>query len=115
MAAADRLVPTVLDIVIQQAVARILGLIFDPCFSESSYGFRPGKSAHDGIRQVKRFIGQGYSVAVDMDLSKFFDTVNHDVLMERVSRRVEDKRVLRLIGVNTFEPVLWSTVVFRTP
>ena len=91
-------IPTVLDIVIQQAVARILGLIFDPCFSESSYGFRPGKSAHDGIRQVKRFIGQGYSVAVDMDLSKFFDTVNHDVLMERVSRRVEDKRVLRLIG-----------------
>ena len=58
-----------------------MGLIFDPCFSESSCGFRPGRSAHDGVRQVKRFIGQGYAVAVDTDLSKFFDTVNHDVLI----------------------------------
>ena len=91
-------IPTVLDRVIQQAIARILGLIFDPYFSESSCGFRPGRSAHDGVRQVKEYIGQGYKVAVDMDLSKFFDTVNHDVLMHRVSRRIEDKRVLRLIG-----------------
>ena len=91
-------IPTVLDRVIQQSIARVFGLIFDPCFSESSCGFRPGRSAHDGVRQVKQFIGQGYTVAVDMDLSKFFDTVNHDVLMDRVSRRIEDKRVLRLIG-----------------
>ena len=91
-------IPTVLDRVIQQAIARILGLIFDPYFSESSCGFRPGRSAHDGVGQVKEYIGQGYKVAVDMDLSKFFDTVNHDVLMHRVSRRIEDKRVLRLIG-----------------
>jgi RNA-directed DNA polymerase len=75
-----------------------LGLIFDPYFSESSCGFRPGRSAHDGVRQVKEYIGQGYKVAVDMDLSKFFDTVNHDVLMHRVSRGIEDKRVLKLIG-----------------
>ena len=91
-------IPTVLDRIIQQAIARIMGLIFDSRFSESSCGFRPGRSAHDGVRQVKQFIGQGYSVAVDMDLSKFFDTVNHDVLMDRVSRRIQDKRVLRLIG-----------------
>ena len=91
-------IPTVLDRVIQQAIAQVMGPIFDPCFSESSCGFRPGRSAHNGVRQVKRFIGQGYTVAVDMDLSKFFDTVNHDVLMNRVSRRIQDKRVLQLIG-----------------
>ncbi len=84
-------IPTVLDRVIQQAIAQIVGQIFDPCFSPSSCSFRPGRSAHDGIRKVKQFIGQGCSVAVDMDLSKFFDTVNHDVLMERVSRRIQDK------------------------
>jgi RNA-directed DNA polymerase len=91
-------IPTVLERVIQQATAQVIGPIFDPGFSESSCGFRPKRSAHDGVRQVKRFIGQGYTVAVDMDLSKFFDTVNHDVLMDRVSRRIKDKRVLRLIG-----------------
>ena len=91
-------IPTVLDRIIQQAIAQVLGLIFDPLFSESSCGFRPGRSAHDGVRQVKQIIGQGYTVAVDTDLSKFFDTVNHDVLMVRVSRRIQDKRVLRLIG-----------------
>jgi len=91
-------IPTVLDRVIQQAIARVLGLMFDPYFSESSCGFRPGRSAHDGVRQIQEYIAQGYKVAVDMDLSKFFDTVNHDVLMHRVSRRVEDKRVLKLIG-----------------
>ena len=91
-------IPTVLDRIIQQAIAQIMGLIFDPWFSESSCGFRPGRSAHDGVRKVKQFIGQGYIVAVDMDLSKFFDTVNHDVLMDRVSLRIQDKRVLQLIG-----------------
>ncbi len=91
-------IPNVLDRVVQQGIAQVMGRIFDPGFSASSCGFRPGRSAHDGVRQVKRFIGQGYDVAVDMDLSKFFDTVNHDVLMDRVSRRIKDKRVLRLIG-----------------
>jgi RNA-directed DNA polymerase len=91
-------IPTVLDRMIQQAIAQVMGLIFDPLFSESSCGFRPGRSAHDGVRQVKQFIGQGYTVAVDTDLSKFFDKVNHDVLMVRVSRQVKDKRVLKLIG-----------------
>ena len=91
-------IPTVLDRVIQQAIAQVMGLIFDPLFSESSCGFRPGRSAHDGVKRVKQFIGQGYTVAVDTDLSKFFDKVNHDVLMERVSRHIKDKRVLKLIG-----------------
>ncbi len=91
-------IPTVLDRMIQQAIAQVMGLMFDPLFSESSCGFRPGRSAHDGVRQVKQFIGQGYTVAVDTDLSKFFDKVNHDVLMDRVSRQVKDKRVLKLIG-----------------
>ncbi len=91
-------IPTVLDRVIQQAIAQVMGRIFDPLFSESSCGFRPGRSAHDGVKRVKQFIGQGYTVAVDTDLSKFFDKVNHDVLMERVTRHIKDKRVLKLIG-----------------
>ncbi len=91
-------IPTVLDRMLQQAIAQVMGLIFDPLFSESSCGFRPGRSAHDGVRQVKQYIGQGYTVAVDTDLSKFFDKVNHDVLMVRVSRQIQDKRVLKLIG-----------------
>jgi RNA-directed DNA polymerase len=91
-------IPTVLDRVIQQAIAQVMNPIFDPHFSESSCGFRPGRSAHDGVKQIKQYIRQGYKVAVDMDLSKFFDTVNHDVLMHRVSRRIDDKRVLKLIG-----------------
>jgi RNA-directed DNA polymerase len=88
----------VLDRLIQQAIAQVLQPIFDPHFSESSFGFRPGRSAHNAVHQVRDFIRKGYRVAVDADLSKFFDTVVHDVLMCRVARRVRDKRVLRLIG-----------------
>ena len=91
-------IPTVLDRLIQQAIAQVLGLIFDPTFSASSFGYRPGRSAHQAIYQLRQYIQEGYRVAVDMDLSKFFDTVNHDVLMHRVAKRVHDKRVLRLIG-----------------
>jgi len=91
-------IPTILDRLIQQAIAQVLGPIFDPTFSESSFGFRPGRSAHDAVFKVREYIRQGYRIAVDMDLSKFFDTVHHDVLMHRLSRKVQDKRVLRLIG-----------------
>ena len=91
-------IPTVQDRLIQQAIAQTLTPIFDPYFSEFSYGFRPGQSAHDAVMKVCEYIRQGYSIAVDMDLSKFFDSVNHDVLMHRVTRKVRDKRVLRLIG-----------------
>jgi len=91
-------IPTVLDRLIQQAFYQVLMPIFDPDFSDHSYGFRPGRSAHDAVYQVREYIREGYRIAVDMDLSKFFDTVNHDVLMHRVARKVRDKRVLRLIG-----------------
>jgi RNA-directed DNA polymerase len=91
-------IPTVVDRLIQQAIAQVLVPIFDPGFSEFSYGFRPGKSAHDAVRKVREYIQAGYRIAVDMDLSKFFDSVNHGVLMHRVARKVRDKRVLRLIG-----------------
>jgi len=91
-------IPTVLDRLIQQAIYQILMPMFDPDFSDYSYGFRPGRSAHDAVYQVREYIREGYRVAVDMDLSKFFDTVNHDVLMHRVARKVRDRRVLRLIG-----------------
>lgn len=91
-------IPTVQDRVIQQAIAQVLSPIFDPEFSRHSVGFRPGRSAHDGVRKVKQSIMDGYRYAVDVDLSKFFDTVNHDVLMSRVAHKVRDKRLLKLIG-----------------
>jgi RNA-directed DNA polymerase len=91
-------IPTVLDRLIQQAMAQVLLPIFDPDFSEASFGFRPGRSAHNAVHRVRDFIRKGYRVAVDADLSKFFDTVDHDVLMGRVARKVRDKRVLQLIG-----------------
>jgi RNA-directed DNA polymerase len=91
-------VPCVLDRVIQQAILQVLTPIFDPEFSESSYGSRPHRSAHGAIFQVKAFIKAGYRGAVDLDLEKFFDQVNHDVLMSRVARKVTDKVLLHLIG-----------------
>ena len=91
-------IPTVLDRLIQQAIYQVMMPIFDPNFSDHSYGFRRARSAHNAVYQIREYIRQGYRVAVDMDLSKFFDTVNHDVLMHRVARKVRDKRVLRLIG-----------------
>ena len=91
-------IPTVMDRVIQQAIAQVLMPMFDPEFSESSFGFRPGRSAHQAVYRVQGYIKQGYEIAVDMDLAKFFDSVNHDILMHRISRKVKDKRVLKLIG-----------------
>jgi RNA-directed DNA polymerase len=91
-------IPTVVDRLIQQAIAQILTTIFDPGFSNHSYGFRLNRSAHDAVRQVQAYVKEGYRWAVDMDLEKFFDTVDHDVLMHRVALKVDDKRVLKLIG-----------------
>jgi len=71
--------------------------IFDPDFSPNSFGFRPGKRAHDAVEQARRYIQQGYRWVVDMDLEKFFDRVNRDILMARVARKVKDKRILKLI------------------
>jgi len=91
-------IPTVMDRLIQQAILQELTPVFDPHFSDSSYGFRPGRSAHEAVRQVRDYAIAGYRVVVDLDLEKFFDLVNHDVLMVRVARRVRDKRVLKLLG-----------------
>jgi RNA-directed DNA polymerase len=90
-------VPCVVDRLIQQALLQVLQARWDPTFSEHSYGFRPGRSAHQAVAQAQRYIAEGYSVVVDLDLEKFFDRVNHDGLMARVAARVSDKRVLKLI------------------
>lgn len=90
-------IPTVLDRVIQQALAQVLEPLFDPEFSDGSYGFRKRRGAHDAVKQAREYLKQGYPVAVDMDLAKFFDTVNFDVLMHRVNRKVSDPAVRRLI------------------
>lgn len=90
-------IPTVIDRFIQQAVAQVLQPLFDPHFSAFSFGFRPGRSAHGAIRQAQHYVQSGRRIVVDVDLAKFFDRVNHDILMERVARVVKDHRVLRLI------------------
>jgi len=108
-------IPIVLDRLIQQAIAQVLHPIFDPEFSESSFGFRPGRSAHDAVYQVRESIRQRRRIAVDMDVSKFFDTVNHDVLMHRVSRKVHDKRVLQLIGKYLRAGVVVNGRLHKTP
>jgi RNA-directed DNA polymerase len=108
-------VPIVLDRLIQQAIAQVLTEICDPKFSEFSYGFRLGRSAHDAVYQAREYIRQSYTVTVDMDLEKFFDTVNHDVLMCRVSRTIHDKRVLRLIGKYLRAGVCIDGRLHRTP
>jgi len=90
-------IPTVLDRLIQQAVHQVLSQKFDPDFSESSYGFRPGRSAHQAVLAARRFVISGRRWVVDMDLEKFFDRVNHDILMSLVRRKVKDRRVLKLI------------------
>jgi len=90
-------IPPVVDRLIQQALHQVLLPIFEPGFSESSYGFRPGRSAHQAVRQARSYVADGRGWVVDLDLEKFFDRVNHDVLMSRVARKVGDKRVLGLI------------------
>src|SRR5258705_2416191 len=90
-------VPCVVDRLIQQAMLQVLQERWDPTFSEHSYGFRPGHSAHQAVAQAQRYVAEGYNVVVDLDLEKFFDRVNHDCLMARVASRISDKRVLKLI------------------
>jgi RNA-directed DNA polymerase len=90
-------IPTVLDRMIQQALLQVLQPLFDPTFSDASFGFRPGRSTHGAVVRAREHIAAGNRWVVDLDLEKFFDRVNHDVLMARVARRVKDKRVLRLI------------------
>ena len=90
-------IPTVIDRVVQQALLQALEPFLDPTFSEGSFGFRPGRSAHQALQQASHYVSEGRCIVVDMDLEKFFDRVNHDILMARVARRVSDKRILHLI------------------
>ena len=90
-------IPTAIDRLIQQAILQVLQKEWDPTFAESSFGFRPGRSAHQAISKAQEYIRYGHGYVVDFDLEKFFDRVNHDILMDRVARRVKDKRLLGLI------------------
>lgn len=90
-------IPTVVDRLIQQAILQVLQPIYEPTFSESSYGFRPQKSAHQALQKASEYVKDEKTVVVDLDLEKFFDRVNHDILMSRLARRIGDKRLLRII------------------
>jgi len=90
-------IPTVVDRLVQQALLQVLTRSLDPSFSDSSYGFRPGRGAHQALRQAREYVAEGRGIVVDVDLEKFFDRVNHDILMARLSRRVSDTRLLRIV------------------
>jgi RNA-directed DNA polymerase len=107
-------IPNVLDRFLQQAIAQVLTPLFEPIFSPHSYGFRPGRSAHDAVKQAQEYVQAGYEWAVDIDLEKFFDRVNHDKLMARVARVVKDKRVLKLIRAYLNSGVMDEGVVINT-
>jgi len=107
-------IPTVLDRLIQQAMAQVMTLLFEPGFSRHSYGFRPGRRAHDAVKAAQGYIREGYTWVVDIDLEKFFDRVNHDKLMARVARVVKDRRVLRLIRQYLESGVMINGVVVET-
>src|SRR5229473_1976499 len=112
-------IPTVLDRVVQQAVMQVLQKQWDPTFSEHSYGFRPGRSTKQAVVQAQQYIAEGYGWCVDFDLEKFFDRVNHDKLMGQIAKRVEDKRLLKLIraflNAGVMENGLVSSSVEGTP
>jgi len=90
-------IPTVVDRLVQQAILQVLEPLLDPSFSVSSFGFRPGRGAHDALRRAREYVASGRDIVVDLDLEKFFDRVNHDVMMARLARRIGDKRLLRII------------------
>jgi RNA-directed DNA polymerase len=107
-------IPTVLDRFLQQAIAQALTPLYEPRFSPASYGFRPGRNAHQAVKQAQTYVQAGYSWVVDLDLEKFFDRVNHDLLMARVARGVTDKRVLKLIRAYLNSGVMVNGVVMDT-
>ncbi len=90
-------IPTVVDRLVQQAIHQVLDPILDPSFSESSYGFRTGRSAHHALKRAQEYVREGYDIVVDIDVEKFFDRVNHDILMSRLAKRIDDKRLLKII------------------
>lgn len=91
-------IPIVRDRVIQQAIVQILSPLYEPHFSDSGFGFRPERSCHDAIKQVQQYVKEGYKIAIDVDLSKFFDRINHDLLMTLLGKRIRSKPLMRLIG-----------------
>jgi RNA-directed DNA polymerase len=91
-------IPTVLDRTIQQAMVQVMEPLFDPEFSESSYGFRRGRSAHDALKRASEYVEEGRGIVVDIDLEKYFDQVNHDVLMAKIGKKIRDKKLLKLVG-----------------
>ena len=112
-------IPTAVDRLVQQAVMQVLQSRWDRTFSRHSYGFRPNRSAHDAVAQAQRYVAEGYRWIVDIDLEKFFDRVNHDILMGRVAKRITDKRVLKLtrafLGAGVMENGLTSPTDEGTP
>lgn len=107
-------IPTVTDRLIQQAIAQVLSRLYDPTFSDHSYGFRPNRSAHDAVRKAKGYIKEGYRWTIDMDLEKFFDKVNHDRLMSTLAKRINDKPLLKLIRKYLQSGVLINGIVLDT-
>lgn len=107
-------IPTVFDRVIQQAIVQVLQRIFDPTFSEYSFGFRPEHSQHQAMRCVQGYLEEGHRTAVDVDLSKFFDRVNHDFLMTQLGRRIDDKRLLKLIAKYLRAGIVDDGVLYET-
>ena len=107
-------IPTVMDRLIQQAIAQVMTPLFEPVFSPQSYGFRPGRRAHDAVQAAQGYIREGYTWVVDIDLEKYFDQVNHDMLMTRVYRVVKDKQVLKLIRRYLQSGVMVNGVVMET-
>ena len=107
-------IPSTTDRLLQQALLQVLTPIFDPTFSEASYGFRPGRRGHDAVRRARQYVREGWKWVVDIDVADFFNHVNHDILMSRMSRRVNDKRVLRLIRAYLESGVMLNGVVVTT-
>jgi len=107
-------IPTVLDRFIQQAMLQVLSEVFEPTFSDHSYGFRPNRSAQQAVQVARSYIEEGYTWVVDIDLAKFFDTVNHDRLMARMKQTVSDKQVLRLVNEYLKAGVMVNGVVVET-
>lgn len=107
-------IPTVVDRIVQQAVAQVLTPIFEKTFSDNSYGFRPGRDAKQAIVKAKEYMDEGYKWVVDIDLAKYFDTVNHDKLMSLVAKEIKDKRVLKLIRLFLQSGVMINGVVNET-
>lgn len=106
-------IPTVVDRLIQQAILQVIGPMFEKTFSNSSFGFRPNRSAHDALQQASNYVEDGYMWVVDIDLEKFFDRVNHDILMSRLARRIGDKKLLKLIRRYLEAGIMQDGVVMR--